>query len=226
MTSSTTHDQQAEIVAHVFREELKSQNLQTSQMTNSRQDADELISLWQRARQGGDDLSIAFIQREGKFGLFYQTFNEDAKNMSKTTNRSLRVVDTETQKNVVYANVPQEQILDIARQLRQTGFQPFAVNSEGVPVSISGERKVAPPKSLPLTDGRTVDDISLRNVNGRWMMSARINGKPLPEREVTREDATTFKQSQQTMSDVVLKYYAKALSQTQQAQTNKKGMGR
>ena len=218
----------AEIVAHVFREELKLPNLQNaSLMPNTpRQSADELISLWQNARQDGDDQAITFVQREGKFGMFYQTFDEDAKNMSKVTNRSLKVIDTDTRKNVVYANVPQEQILDIFRQLRKAGFQPLAVNSEGKAVGIADEQKVAPQRTVALTDGRKLEDISLRNANGKWLMTANIDGKPLPEREITRDDATIFKQGQQTMSDIVLKYYTDDLSQGQQPQTNKRGQGR
>ncbi len=218
----------AEIVAHVFREELKQQNLQNGNLTadTPRQGADDIISLWRNAKQGGDDRTMAFVQREGKFGVFYQTFGEDAKNMSKITNRSLRVIDTETQSNVVYANVPQDQILDIGRQLRMAGFQPVAVNSEGRAVSIEGAQKTAAPRSVALTDGRKVDDINLRNVNGRWMMSATIDGKPLPEREVSRSDAAVFKQSRQTMSDVVLRCYANDLVQAGQQHAGKHGLGR
>ena len=217
----------AEIVARVFREELKLQNLHdTNQLpTSPRQSADELISLWQNARQDGDDQAITFVQREGKFGMFYQTFDEDAKNMSKVTNRSLKVIDTDTRKNVVYANVPQEQILDIFRQLRKAGFQPLAINSEGKAIGIADEQKVAPQRTVALTDGRKLVDISLRNANGKWLMTANIDGKPLPEREITRDDATVFKQGQQTMSDIVLKYYTDNLSQTRQHST-KNGMGR
>ena len=217
----------AEIVARVFREELRLQNLQDAgQTTSARQSADDVISLWQGARQDKDAETIAFIQREGKFGMFYQTFNDDAKNTAKVTNRSLRVIDTESQKNVVYANVPQEQFPEITRQLRMAGFQPIAVNSEGIPVSIGAEQKAATPKSVSLEDGRRLEDINLRNANGRWMMSANIDGKALPEREVTREDATTFKQGQQTMADIVLKYYAEDLSHPQPSQTVKHSLGR
>ena len=217
----------AEIVARVFREELRLQNLQDAgQMTSARQSADDVISLWQSARQDKDAETIAFIQREGKFGMFYQTFNDDAKNTAKVTNRSLRVIDTESQQNVVYANVPQEQFPEVTRQLRMAGFQPIAVNSEGMPVSIGAEQKVATPKTVSLGDGRRLEDINLRNDNGRWMMSANIDGKPLPEREVTREDATTFKQGQQTMADIVLKYYAEDLSHPQPSQTVKHSLGR
>ena len=217
----------AEIVARVFREELKLQNLQDAgQTASARQSADDVISLWQSARQDKDAETIAFIQREGKFGMFYQTFNDDAKNTAKVTNRSLRVIDTESQQNVVYANVPQEQFPEVTRQLRMAGFQPIAVNSEGMPVSIGAEQKAATPKSVSLGDGRRLEDINLRNDNGRWMMSATIDGKPLPEREVTREDATVFKQGQQTMSDIVLKYYAEDLSHPQPSQTVKHSLGR
>ena len=151
--------------------------------------------------------------------MFYQTFNDDAKNTAKVTNRSLRVIDTESQQNVVYANVPQEQFPEVTRQLRMAGFQPIAVNSEGMPVSIGAEQKAATPKSVSLGDGRRLEDINLRNDNGRWMMSATIDGKPLPEREVTREDATVFKQGQQTMSDIVLKYYAEEREVTREDAT-------
>ena len=217
----------AEIVARVFREELKLQSLQDAgQTASSRQSADEVISLWQSARQDMDTQTIAFIQREGKFGMFYQTFNDDAKNTAKVTNRSLKVIDTETQNNVVYANVPQEQIQDVARQLRMAGFQPIAVNSEGMTVSIGAGQKAVTPKSVSLDDGRRLEDINLRNANGKWMMSANIDGKALPEREVTREDATTFKQGQQTMADIVLKYYAEDLSHPQPSQTVKHSLGR
>ena len=216
----------AEIVARVFREELRLQNLQDAgQTTGTRQSADDVISLWQSVRQDKDAETIAFIQREGKFGMFYQTFNDDAKNTAKVTNRSLRVIDTESQKNVVYANVPQEQFPEVTRQLRTAGFQPIAVNSDGMPVSIGAEQKAATPKTVSLDDGRRLEDINLRNANGKWMMSATIDGKPLPEREVTREDATVFKQGQQTMSDIVLKYYADDLRQPRQ-HSARNGMGR
>jgi len=134
------------------------------------------------------------------------------------------VIDTESQQNVVYANVPQEQFPEVTRQLRTAGFQPLAVNSDGMPVSIGTEQKAATPKSVSLEDGCRLEDINLRNDNGRWMMSTNIDGKALPEREVTREDATVFKQGQQTMSDIVLKYYADDFSQPRQhAARNGKG---
>ena len=212
---------------HARPAELRLQNLQDAgQTTSARQSADDVISLWQDVRQDKDAETIAFIQREGKFGMFYQTFNDDAKNTAKVTNRSLRVIDTESQQNVVYANVPQEQFPEVTRQLRTAGFQPIAVNSEGMPVSIGAEQKAATPKSVSLDDGRRLEDINLRNTNGKWMMSATIDGKPLPEREVTREDATVFKQGQQTMADIVLKYYADDLSQPQPSQTVKHSLGR
>jgi hypothetical protein len=83
-------------------------------------------------------------------------------------------------------------------------------------------QKAATPKMVSLDDGRRLEDINLRNANGRWMMSANIDGKPLPEREVTREDATVFKEGQQTMSDIVLKYYADNLQPTPVARSKKR----
>ena len=80
-------------------------------------------------------------------------------------------------------------------------------------------------REASLDDGRRLEDINLRNANGRWMMSATIDGKPLPEWEVTREDATVFKQGQQTMADIVLKYYADDLSHPRQ-HAARNGMGR
>lgn len=68
--------------------------------------------------------------------------------------------------------------------------------------------------------------IRLRNANGKWMMSANIESKHLPEREITRDDATAFKQGLQTMSDIVLKHYADYLTQAQQPQTNRRGINR
>lgn len=55
---------------------------------------------------------------------------------------------------------------------------------------------------------------------------ANIDGKPLPEREITRDDATIFKQGQQTMSDIVLKYYTDDFSHPQPSQTVKHSLGR
>ena len=135
------------------------------------------------------------------------------------------MIDTESQQNVVYANVPQKQFPEVTRQLRTAVFQPIAVNSDGIPVSIGAGQKATTPKTVSLEDGRRIEDINLRNDNGRWMMSANIDGKPLPEREVTREDATVFKEGQQTMSDIVLKCYADDLSQPRQHAT-RNGMGR
>ena len=60
-------------------------------------------------------------------------------------------------------------------------------------------------REASLGDGRRLEDINLRNANGRWMMSANIDGKPLPEREVTREDATVFRfQKVVTMEELFL----------------------
>ena len=222
----------AEIVARVFRDELKNPNLLSSEQTTAtpKISPDDVISLWQAARyaQGNDSPEkLAFVQREGKFGLFYQTFNDDAKNMSKVTNRSLKVVDTENHQNVVYANIPQDQIQEITQQLRKAGFQPFAVNTDGQPVSLATGHKVVPARLMALEDGRKVENVNLRNDNGKWLMAASIDGKPLPEREVTHDDAVIFKQGQQAMADIVLKYYANDFNQPQTpSQTNQKGIGR
>ena len=223
----------AEIVARVFRDELKNPNLLSSAQspTTPKISPDDVISLWHSARysQGNDDNpeKVAFVQREGKFGMFYQTFNDDAKNMSKVTNRSLKVVDTESHKNVVYANIPQDQIQEITQQLRKAGFQPFAVNTDGQPVSLVTGQKVVPARLMALDDGRKVENVNLRNDNGRWLMAASIDGKPLPEREVTHDDAVIFKQGQQAMADIVLKYYANDFNSTQtQSHTNHQNIGR
>ena len=190
---------------------------------------DEVVSLWHTARysQGNDNTEkLAFVQREGKFGLFYQTFNDDAKNMSKVTNRSLKVVVTENRQNVVYANIPQDQIQEITQQLRKAGFQPFAVNTDGQPVSLATQ-KVVPARLMTLDDGRMVENVNMRNDNGIWVMAASIDGKPLPEREVSHDDAIVFKQGQQTMADIVLKYYANDFNQPQTpSQSNPKNISR
>lgn len=58
-------------------------------------------------------------------------------------------------------------------------------------------------------------------------MTASIEGKPLLEREVTHDDAVVFKQGQQTIADIVLKYYANDINATQtQSQTNYQNIGR
>ena len=145
--------------------------------------------------------------------------------MSKVTNRSVRVEDTENYKNVVYANIPQDQILAVTRQLRAAGYQPYAINIERMPVSFSAKQKESLPKSLSLEDGRKVENISLRNVNGQWLMSANLDGKPLPERELTKEDAVTFKHGQNTISDIVHKYYNHNFNRTQE-ETIKRRMSR
>ncbi|MBR6980044.1 MAG: hypothetical protein IKH88_09450 [Prevotella sp.] len=60
-------------------------------------------------------------------------------------------------------------------------------------------------REASLGDGRRIEDINLRNANGKWMMSATIDGKPLREREVTREDATVFRfQKVVTMEELFL----------------------
>lgn len=60
-------------------------------------------------------------------------------------------------------------------------------------------------REASLGDGRRLEDINLRNANGKWMMSATIDCKPLREREVTREDATVFRfQKVVTMEELSL----------------------
>ena len=66
---------------------------------------------------------------------------------------------------MVYANVPQEQFSEVTRQL------PIAVNSEGMPVSIGADQKAATPKSVSLDDDHRLEDINLRNANGRLNLS-------------------------------------------------------
>ena len=215
-----------EIVAKVFRDELKSmgQNTTTQQASVPKVSGSQAMEIWHKAHEDGNTAKVAFIQREGRYGVFYQTFGEDAKNMSKVTNRSLKVTDTDTKKNVIYASIPEDQIQTTFKQLRARGFQPFAINTKGEPVSIVPEQKVSNPKSIALEDGRRVDDISLRNTGGKWIMTASIDGKPMPQREISMEDAKTFKQGQQTMSDILTKYFKYDIAQQQDS--TKKGMGR
>ena len=213
-----------EIAANVFRDELKSLASKEDQMNQNHiamnTSTDDIISLWQSMRYNQENANnpqmIVFIQRDGKYGTYYQTYGEDAKNMSKITNRSLRVIDTENYKNMVHANVPQEQIREITLMLRKNGFQSFAANTDGKIVNINTDQKVKPPKSMALSDGRKVEDISLRNSGGKWLMTANIDGKPLPEREISHKDATVFKRGQQDMSEIVLKYYANDFNTLQQ----------
>ena len=156
--------------------------------------------------------------------MYYTTFGEDAKNMSKVTNRSLKVIDTEEQKNVIYAGIPEDQIEAVFRQLRNRGFQPFAVNTKGEPVSITPEQKNSTLKSVTLEDGRKVENISLKNAGDKWIMTANIDGKPMPQREVSEGDAKTFKQGQQNMAVILTKYFKNDLSQQQDSP--KQGLGR
>ena len=213
-----------DIVAKVFREEIKSLNMDAAKQDTPKMGGNQAMSLWNKAHEDGNDTKIAFVQREGRFGVFYQTFGEDAKNMSKITNRSIKVTDTESQKNVIYSIIPDDQIQAVFRQLRSKGFQPFAVNTRGEPVSVMLEQKISTPKSVSLDDGRKIEDIQLRNANGKWLMTANLDGKPMPQREISMEDARTFKQGQQTMSDILTKYFSNDL--TTQDTSQKKGMGR
>lgn len=214
-----------DIVAKVFREEMKSLNMDAAKQDAPKMSGNQAMSLWNKAHEDGNATKIAFVQREGRFGVFYQTFGEDAKNMSKITNRSIKVTDTENQKNVIYSIIPDDQIQSVFRLLRLKGFQPFAVNSKGEPVSIMPEQKISTPKSVALDDGRKIEDIQLRNANGKWLMTANLDGKPMPQREISMEDARTFKQGQQTMSDILTKYFSNDLTTSQDTST-KKGMGR
>lgn len=173
------------------------------------------MEIWHKAHEDGNTAKVAFIQREGRYGVFYQTLDEDAKNMSKVTNRTLKVQDIEGQKNVIYASIPEDQIEAVFKLLRSKGFQPYAINANGEPVSIVPEQKIYNPKSVSLEDGRRVDDISLRNSNGKWIMTASIDGKPMPQKEVSEVDARTFKHGQQTMTDILTKYFKNDLISSQ-----------
>ena len=215
-----------EIVAKVFRDELKTLNVDAGQQQNlPKITGSQALALWKKVREDNDPNKLAFVQREGRYGMYYTTFEEDAKNMSKVTNRTLKVQDIEGQKNVVYAGgIPEDQIEAVFRQLRNRGFQPFAINTNGEPVSITPEQKNSTLKSVTLEDGRKVENISLKNAGDKWIMTANIDGKPMPQREVSEGDAKTFKQGQQNMADILTKYFKNDLSQQQDSP--KQGLGR
>ena len=214
-----------EIVAKVFRDELKTLNVDAGQQQNlPKITGSQALALWNKVHENNDSNKLAFVQREGRYGMYYTTFGEDAKNMSKVTNRSLKVIDTEEQKNVIYAGIPEDQIEAVFRQLRNRGFQPFAINTKGEPVSITPEQKNSTLKSVTLEDGRKVENISLKNAGDKWIMTANIDGKPMPQREVSEGDAKTFKQGQQNMAVILTKYFKNDLSQQQDSP--KQGLGR
>ena len=68
---------------------------------------------------------------------------------------------------------------------------------------------------------KIIEDFSLRNVRGEWVLSATVNGEQLKEVSIPHENAVQYKNGQITQEDLIIKSYGNQLDQSQSQNQNK-----
>lgn len=200
-----------EIAAKVFREELRNIGVRHNNQQPEQQDAkkeryDQVLDVVMKAKMENPDKSI-IIERAGGLGntgVYYQMFGEDAKNMAKVANRSLKIMDTNKRVNMEYYSMTPDQKDFVIDKMRKAGFLPVVIDQKG---QVIGEgKKDIVIEAMTTSNGRRFEQMSIKETDGRWMLNGIMDGVKMTPREMSRDDAYSYMDGRKSIANILEKY--------------------
>ena len=190
------------------------------------------IDVWKNARSNDDKERMTFVQRDGQYGKFYQTYGDDAVKVAKLTEKPTKEIKEGPNANMAYINVKQADMPNLMKTMKEQDLPYKVVGMDGKYARVLPEAQAktqtqaADLSGYKMPEGKQVSDVKVWQFQNKPYMNGVVNGNKLEQKEISKEDWTAFKGQKATPEQLVGKYYSPAEMEGKQAQKQTKSMSR
>ena len=173
---------------------------------------------------------MTFVQRDGQYGKFYQTYGADAAKVAQLTDKPTKEIKDGPNAQLAYINVKQADMPDLMKTMKEQEIPYKVVGMDGkyarVLPEAQAKTQAADLSGYKVPEGKQVTDVKVWQFQGKPFMNGVVDGVKLDAKEISKEDWTAFKGQKATPEQLVGKYYAPAEMENKQAQKQAKAMAR
>lgn len=188
------------------------------------------VDVWKDARGTGEQERMTFVQRDGQYGKFYQTYGADAAKVAQLTDKPTKEIKDGPNAQLAYINVKQADMPDLMKTMKEQEIPYKVVGMDGkyarVLPEAQAKTQAADLSGYKVPEGKQVTDVKVWQFQGKPFMNGVVDGVKLDAKEISKEDWTAFKGQKATPEQLVGKYYAPAEMENKQAQKQAKAMAR
>ena len=188
------------------------------------------VDVWKNARGTGEQERMTFVQRDGQYGKFYQTYGADAAKVAQLTDKLAKEIKDGPNAQLAYINVKQADMPDLMKTMKEQEIPYKVVGMDGkyarVLPEAQAKTQAADLSGYKVPEGKQVTDVKVWQFQGKPFMNGVVDGVKLDAKEISKEDWTAFKGQKATPEQLVGKYYAPAEMENKQAQKQAKAMAR
>ena len=188
------------------------------------------VDVWKNARGTGEQERMTFVQRDGQYGKFYQTYGADAAKVAQLTDKPTKEIKDGPNAQLAYINVKQADMPDLMKTMKEQEIPYKVVGMDGkyarVLPEAQAKTQAADLSGYKVPEGKQVTDVKVWQFQGKPFMNGVVDGVKLDAKEISKEDWTAFKGQKATPEQLVGKYYAPAEMENKQAQKQAKAMAR
>ncbi len=188
------------------------------------------VDVWKDARGTGEQERMTFVQRDGQYGKFYQTYGADAAKVAQLTDKPTKEIKDGPNAQLAYINVKQADMPDLMKTMKEQEIPYKVVGMDGkyarVLPEAQAKTQAADLSGYKVPEGKLVTDVKVWQFQGKPFMNGVVDGVKLDAKEISKEDWTAFKGQKATPEQLVGKYYAPAEMENKQAQKQAKAMAR
>ena len=188
------------------------------------------VDVWKDARGTGEQERMTFVQRDGQYGKFYQTYGADAAKVAQLTDKPTKEIKEGPNAQLAYINVKQADMPDLMKTMKEQEIPYKVVGMDGkyarVLPEAQAKTQAADLSGYKMPEGKQATDVKVWQFQGKPFMNGVVDGIKLDAKEISKEDWTAFKEQKATPEQMVGKYYAPAEMEAKQAQKQAKAMAR
>lgn len=170
---------------------------------------------WQREHQKDkpDYPRVVFVLRDGPNGKFYQTYKEDAFSAAWTKEgRQAKKMDNGALIGTEFFSTNATNIQRVVSDLWKKGLYCSIIDTNGKYLDLpkpepAKQQQVTTPTSKPNSPNGSIKIVT-RNHQGRFSMSAVIDGRQMPIRQISDEDFKAYKKGELDAKKLIGKYYS------------------
>ena len=187
------------------------------------------VDVWKNARGNDGQERTTFVQRDGQYGKFYQTYGDDAAKVGQLTEKPTKEVKEGPNAGLAYINVKQADMPDLMKKMKEQEVPYKVVGMDGKYARVlepQAKTQAADLSAYKVPEGKQVTDVKVWQFQGKPFMNGVVDGNKLDQKEISKEDWTAFKEQKATPEQLVGKYYSPAEMESRQAQKQTKSMAR
>ena len=168
---------------------------------------------WQREhlKDKPDYPRVVFVLRDGPNGQFYQTYKEDAFSAAWTKEgRQANKMDKGALIGTEYFSTNATNIRRVVSDLSKKGIYCSIIDTNGKKLDLpepARQQQVTTPTSKPNKPNGSIKIVTW-NHQGRFSMSAVIDGRQMPIRQISDEDFKAYKKGELDAKKLIGKYYS------------------